>query len=143
MYRPYRADRFPAGHEFAFKTPCRFGTDERASVIHSLHNGMCQSPGLPARNAPQRQQTARQVIVKLGNPNGITAEQIFDHVEREVASLQMDYFRWRPDSDDHRDEIRVRCNHRAVMIPCPLPNLTIIGLLQTDISHVNAPRKQG
>lgn len=104
---------------------------------------MCLSPGLPARNVPQRQQTARRVIFKLGDPNGVAAEQIFDRAEREVASLQMDYFRWRPDSSDHRDEIRVRCHHSAVMIPCPLPNLTIIGLLKADISHVNAPGKQG
>src|ERR1022692_2798575 len=70
---------------------------------------------------PNDKQTVRGISLKLGNPDSMVPEQLLNHGEGEVATLQMDYF-WRPTQTIAEfDEIGIRGNHRVAVLlgPCP------------------------
>ena len=92
---------------------------------------------------PKNQQTGMRIILEFRNPNCILAEEFFDHVEREIAALEVNQFRRRTSPIDESDEIGVRSDDRVAVLSCPIPDFFIARLLEADIAYMDQAAKQG
>ncbi len=53
------------------------------------------SPGMLQQRWPKNERTGVRIILEFRNPNCIPAKEFFDHVEREIATLEMNQLRRR------------------------------------------------
>ena len=88
------------------------------------------------------QQTGVRIILEFRNPNCILAEEFFDHVEREIAALEVNQFRRRTSAIDEGDKIGVRGDDRIAVLSCPIPDFFIARLLEADIAYMDQASKQ-
>ena len=101
------------------------------------------SPGMLHQRWPKNQQTGVRIILEFRNPNCILAEEFFDHVEREIAALEVNQFRRRTSAIDEGDKIGVRSDDRIAVLSCPIPDFFIARLLEADIAYMDQAAKQG
>ena len=92
---------------------------------------------------PKNQQTGMRIILEFRNPNCILAEEFFDHVEREIAALEVNQFRRRTSAIDEGDKIGVRSYDRIAVLSCPIPDFFIARLLEANIAYMDQAAKQG
>ena len=91
---------------------------------------------------PNDKQTDRGISLKLRNPDGVVPEQLLNHEEGEVATLEVDHL-WRPSQmATEFDEIGVRGNHCVAVLLGPCPDSFVRSLLQADVPYVSQPRKE-
>lgn len=85
---------------------------------------------------PKRKNTCR-VLLEHRDSDCIPAKQVLDDAERKVTLFKVNYLGRKLQLLTQHDEIRIGCNDAVIVLLRPIPDRSVIRLLQTNIADVH------